>query len=84
MQQLTIRMPDDYLIRIQQIAEESGLKKSDVTRMALKKFIEEYGNVKEIKPYEKVKHLIGRAESGISDLGTNHRKYLIERIKGQR
>ena len=36
MQQLTIRMPDDYFIRIQQIAEASGLKKSDVTRMALK------------------------------------------------
>ena len=84
MQQLTIRMPDNYFIRIQQIAEESGLKKSDVTRLALKKFIEEYGNDKEIKPYEKAKHLIGRAESGISDLGTNHRKYLIDRIKGQR
>ncbi len=29
----------------------------------------------EIKPYHKVRHLIGTVESGISDLGQNHRKY---------
>ena len=84
MQQLTIRMPDDYFVKIQKIAKISGLKKSDVTRMAIKKFIDEYGDGSEIRPYEKVKHLIGKAESGISDLGTNHRKYLIDRIKGER
>ena len=84
MQQLTIRMPDDYFIKIQQIAKVSGLKKSDVTRMAIKKFIEEYGSDKEDNPYEKAKHLIGRVKSGVSDLGTNHRKYLTDRIKGQK
>ena len=52
--------------------------------MAIRKFIEEYDDDKEIRPYEKVKHLIGKAESGISDLGTNHRKHLIDRIKGLR
>ena len=84
MQQLTIRMPDEYFVSIQKIAKASGLKKSDVTRMAIRKFIEEYDDDKEIRPYEKVKHLIGKAESGISDLGTNHRKHLIDRIKGLR
>jgi predicted transcriptional regulator len=36
MQQLTIRMPDEYFEKVQQIAKASGLKKSDITRMASK------------------------------------------------
>ena len=45
-----------------------GLKKSDVTRMAIKKFIEEYGDNEE-NPYAKIKHLLGIVESGLPDLG---------------
>lgn len=37
---------------------------------------------KKIKPFDKVRKLIGIAESGISDLGKNHRKYIIDKIKG--
>lgn len=84
MQQLTIRLPDEYLIKVQQIAKASGLKKSDITRMAIKKFIDDYGHDKEGNPYSKAKRLIGVVESGIPDLGTNHRKYLINRIKGRK
>jgi predicted DNA-binding protein len=46
MQQLTIRMPDEDLSRIEKIAKSTGLKKSDITRMAIKKFVEEYNNEK--------------------------------------
>ena len=49
--------------------------------MAIKKFVDEYSHDKEMKPYSKAKRLIGVAESGVPDLGTNHRKYLINRIK---
>ena len=83
MQQLTIRMPDEYIKKVQQIAKASGLKKSDITRMAIKKFIDDYSHDKEANPYSKAKRLIGVAESGIPDLGTNHRKHLINRIKGR-
>lgn len=82
MQQLTIRMPKEYFIKIERIAKASGLKKSDVTRMAIRKFIEEYSIKEETDPYRKAKGLIGVVESGISDLGLNHRKYLIKIIKG--
>lgn len=75
-------MPKEYFIRIEQIAKSSGLKKSDITRMAIRKFIEEYSSEKEVDLYSKVKHLIGVAESGISDLGQNHREYLVKQIKG--
>jgi metal-responsive CopG/Arc/MetJ family transcriptional regulator len=81
MQQITIRMPEEYFIKIEQIAKSSGLKKSDVTRMAIRKFIEEYTNEEEANLYGKAKSLIGVVESGIPDLGKNHRKYFITRIK---
>jgi hypothetical protein len=50
--------------------------------MAIRKFIEEYSIKEETDPYRKAKGLIGVVESGISDLGLNHRKYLIKIIKG--
>ncbi len=82
MQQITIRMPEEYFFKIEQIAKLSGLKKSDVTRMAIRKFLEEYTSEEEADLYSKTKPFIGVVESGISDLGQNHRKYLIKRIKG--
>jgi len=32
-------------------------------------------------PFQKVKHLLGTAESGIKDLGQRHRYYLIKKIR---
>jgi len=81
MEQLTIRMPKDHLLRINQIAKKTGLKKSDITRLAIKNFIEGYDSEENKSPYEKARHLIGVAESGIPDLGKNHRKHLIQKIK---
>ena len=79
--QLTIRMPDEEMIKIEHIAKKMGLKKADVTRMAIRSFIEEYSD-SAVKPFDKVKHLIGVAESGVPDLGQRHRKHLIRKIKG--
>ena len=81
MQQITIRMPKEYLTQIEQIAKSTGLKKSDITRMAIKNFIEKHGDEQELNLYGKSKSLIGLVESGIPDLGQNHRKYLIQKIK---
>lgn len=81
--QLTIRMPDEQMSRIEHIAKKMGLKKSDITRMAIKKFIEDIAEEKEIKPYTRVKHLLGVAESGVPDLGQRHREHLIRKIKGE-
>ena len=82
MQQLTIRMPEEHFLKIEQIAKSSGLKKSDVTRMAIRKFLEEYSRDENMDLYNKAKHLVGVAESGIADLGQNHRDHLIKKIKG--
>ena len=81
MQQLTIRMAEEYLNKIVQITKLSGLKKSDVTRMAIRKFRDEYSNEEETDLYSKAKRFVGIVESGISDLGQNHRDHLIKKIR---
>ena len=81
MQQLTIRMPEEYFVKIEQIAKSSGLKKSDVTRMAIRKFLDEYSNEEETDLYSKAKRFVGIVESGISDLGQNHRDHFIKKIR---
>lgn len=79
--QLTIRMPDEYSGKIEMLAKEMGLKKSDIARLALKRFLEESIDSEQASPYQKVKHLLGTAESGIKDLGQRHREHLIDKIK---
>ena len=68
--QLTIRMPQEYKEKIETLAERMGLKKSDIARLALKEFIEENIAADDRAPYDKVRHLVGTAESGIKDLGS--------------
>lgn len=82
--QLTVRMPDEYKGKIQMLAEEMGLKKSDIARLALKRFIEENMGNEQVSPYQKVKHLLGTAEGGIRDLGQRHREHLIGKIQKAR
>jgi len=81
MQQLTIRMPEEYFYKIDQIAKSSGLKKSDVTRMAIRKFLEEYSVDEMTDLYSKAKRLVGVVESGISDLGQNHRDHFQHSVR---
>jgi len=79
--QLTIRIPDEYKKKIEILSENMGLRRSDIARLALRKFIDENLSHEQATPYNKVKHLLGKAESGIKDLGRNHRKHLIEKLK---
>jgi len=82
--QLTVRVPDEQMVRIDQIARKMGLKKSDVTRMAINKFVEDFGGeASETKPYHRIKYLLGVAESGITDLGHRHREHLIRKIRNE-
>ncbi len=79
--QLTIRMSQDYKEKMETLAQRMGLKKSDIARLALKAFIEDNLADNTKTPYDKVKHLLGTAESGIKDLGQRHREHLIKRIR---
>jgi hypothetical protein len=79
--QLTIRMPDEYDEKINKIAHTMGLKKSDIARLAIKEYIAKNETIVQKKPYDKVSHLLGIVESGIPDLGLNHRQHILNKIR---
>ncbi len=71
--QLTVRVPDEYGEKIAVLAEMMGFKKSDIARLAMKQFVDENLNSTKTIPFQKIKHLLGTAESDIKDLGQRHR-----------
>jgi len=79
--QLTIRLPDDLEQNLSSLTERLRLKRSDIVRMALEKFIAEFKGGEEIKPYDRVVNLLGTLSSGTPDLGESHRKYLLKKLK---
>jgi metal-responsive CopG/Arc/MetJ family transcriptional regulator len=79
--QLTIRLPGDLEEDLTVLTKRLRLKRSDIVRMALERFIGEFKEVEETKPYDRVVSIIGTISSGISDLGEAHRKYLLKKMK---
>jgi metal-responsive CopG/Arc/MetJ family transcriptional regulator len=79
--QLTVRMPDEYTKKLNLLSKKMGLKRSDVVRLALKRFLDESSEGNHQFPFEKVRSILGVAESGIKDLGQHHRHYLIQKIR---
>ncbi len=76
---LTIRLPDDLEEDLAALAKRLRLKRSDIVRMALEKFLGEFKAGEELNPYNRVVNIIGTISSGIPDLGEAHRKYLFRR-----
>ena len=79
--QLTIRLSDTLDKDVVKLAKRFHLKRSDIVRMALEKFIQDSAVQKTISPYDSVRHLIGSFSSGLPDLGSDHRRYLLSRFK---
>ena len=79
--QLTVRMPDEYTEKLNLLSKKMGLKRSDVVRLALKRFLDENSEGIYQLPFAKVRSILGVAESGIKDLGQRHRHYLIQKIR---
>ncbi len=76
---VTIRLPDNLEADLSALTKRLRLRRSDIVRIALQRFIEESKTLKETIPYEKVADIIGTVSSGIPDLGEAHRKYLSKR-----
>jgi len=79
--QLTLRLPDDLEEDLSMLTKRLRLKRSDIVRMALEKFIGELKGNEETKPYDRVATIIGTISSGMTDLGEVHRRYLLKKIK---
>jgi predicted DNA-binding protein len=82
--QMTIRVPDEFMEQVHNISLRTGLKKSDIARLAIKDFLERFDlEEPEDKPIRKAADLIGVVRSGISDLGRNHRRHILAEMKGR-
>jgi 3-oxoacyl-(acyl-carrier-protein) synthase len=79
--QLTLRLPDDLDEDLSMLTKRLRLKRSDIARMALEKFIGEVKGNEETKPYDRVANIIGTISSGITDLGEAHRRHLLKKMK---
>ena len=79
--QLTVRMPDEYTEKLRHQSAKMGIKRSDIVRLALKRFLETDHEVHSRAPFQKVERLRGIAEIGITDRGKYHRRHLIQKMK---
>jgi metal-responsive CopG/Arc/MetJ family transcriptional regulator len=79
--QLTVRLPDTLAEDIAMLAGKLHLKRSDIVRVALERFVREAAGEEESIPYDRVKSLLGSVVSGVSDLGEAHREHLLKKLK---
>lgn len=77
-QQLSIRLPTTLAQQLEQTAKQMRRKRSDVVRLALEQY---FTIATSERPFDRVSDLVGRIESGVPDLGQNHRAHLIKRIR---
>jgi len=79
--QLTVRMPGAMYEGVTRVAKRLGLKRSDVARLAIQRYLEEAERGAQLRPYDLVRDLVGSVASGVSDLGSRHREYLLARFR---
>lgn len=79
--QLTIRLNNTLEQQLASLAHRFQKKRSEIVRQALERFIAEEENKSLPSAWQKVSDLAGSVESGVSDLGEEHQKYLRNRFK---
>jgi predicted DNA-binding protein len=75
---VTLRLPQDLAERLANSAKRMKRKRSDVVRIALEQYLDAEPQA---RPIERVRDLIGRVKSGVSDLGSRHREHLIRGLR---
>jgi Arc/MetJ-type ribon-helix-helix transcriptional regulator len=79
--QLTVRMPECLVQKLDREAVRHRRKRSEVIRLAVERYFEDSAAQAEIRPIDRVRDLLGSFESGIPDLGQRHREHLLERLR---
>ncbi len=79
--QVSVRLPGPLHKRLARAAKRLGLKRSDVVRLAVQRFLDEAEQVAHPRPYDLVKDLGGSVRSGAGDIGSRHREYLLARFR---
>ena len=81
--QLTVRLPDDLDRALRTAARRMQRKNSDIVRLALREFLGAPGRPRG-RPIDRVRALIGSLESGVPDLATRHREYVLRSLTRRR
>ena len=79
--QVTVRLSGALHERLARVAKRLGLKRSDVIRMAIQRYLDEAEIAPRPRPYEQIQDLLGSLHSGVSDLGSRHREHLLARFR---
>ncbi len=80
---LTVRVPETLNAQLHILAKRKNLKTSDLVRFAIEKYLNESKKQEESTPYSRTKNLLGSIETGVSDLGENHREHLLKKFKAK-
>lgn len=79
--QLTVRMPDRLVEKLDREAVRRRYRRSVVIRLAVERYLEDSEEQPEVRPVDRVRDLLGSFESGIPDLGQRHREHLLDRLR---
>lgn len=79
--QFTVRLPGPLHKRLARAANRLGLKRSDLARLAIQRYLDETEQMPRPRPYDAVRDLIGSLDSGVTDIGSRHREYLLARFR---
>ena len=71
---MTFRLPRDVAKRLDEIAARRGIHRSDLLREAAARVVE--AEDERQRPFDRVQALIGSIDSGVADLGSEHRRHL--------
>jgi len=82
--QISLRLPEPLLKRVDQEARKRRVRRSDLVRQALEAFLN--GEMAAIggRPYDLIRDLAGSLSGGPPDLGERHREYLRGLIRDRR
>ncbi len=78
----TVCIPLSLADKLKRVAKELRRTRSDLVRIALEKFLSVPREPLETRSCDRVRDLVGSLESGVPDLGQNHRAHLLQRLKG--
>jgi predicted DNA-binding protein len=78
--QLTIRLPRELSKALKEKAARMQRKPSEVVRMAVTEFLQISEHPQE-RPAERVRDLIGSLKTGVPDLATRHREYIVKKLR---
>jgi hypothetical protein len=75
-----VRLPDDLGRTLKSASRRMQRKPSEVVRLALQEFLGTTAG-RGGRPADRVRRLIGSLESGVPDLASKHRAYILESLK---